>query len=280
MGFIHNIAIHIFLVVMLILGSCTNSKKQQAEDDKVAASPYDESYMVIEEEGVIYKIPSPIDIFVFLDANKAPFLKEYLHNPSRHQDYLSRKSRALNLGIYSADLAYSAVYGDVQHALLYFNAAKILASKLGLHEGYGEQMALRVDQNLNNLDSLIDITSDSYYQARQFLEDQEMTELMGIMVAGGWIESFFLAIKSVPNAQLTNPIVERIVDQQLLLENLIAQLKKYESDKAVAEIIIQLEELQAVFDKLYFNNAETPITREQFIQIANKVTDLRESFIK
>ncbi|MGD9992133.1 MAG: hypothetical protein AB7S69_02440 [Salinivirgaceae bacterium] len=280
MGIKFNIAIHSLLLALFILGSCTSSNKQQATENEVDALPYDESFMEIEEEGVIYKIPSPIDIFVFLDANKAPFLKENMHNPSRHQDYLSRKSWALNLGIYSADLAYSAVYGDIQHALLYFNAAKILASKLGLHEGYGEQMALRIDQNLNNLDSLIDITTDSYYQARQFLEDQEMTELMGIMVAGGWIESFFLAIKSVPNAQLNHPIVERIVDQQLLLENLIAQLKKYDSDKAVAEIIKQLEELQAVFDILYFNEPDTPITREQFIQIANKVTDLRESFIK
>lgn len=280
MGFLNNKVIRIFLVFMLILGSCTNPKKQQTKDDKVVVSPYDESFMVVEADGVIYKIPSPIDIFIFLDANNAPFLKEYLHNAGRHQDYLSRKSRALNLGIYSADLAYSTVYGDVQEALLYFNAAKILASKLGLHEGFGEQMALRIDQNLNNLDSLIDISSDSYYQARQFLEEQEMTELMGIMVAGGWIESFFLAIKSVPNTQLNNPIVERIVDQQLLLENLIAQLKKYEADKAVADIILQLEELQAVFDELYFNNADTPITKEQFIQIANKVTDLRESFIK
>src|SRR5690606_12301047 len=117
-GIKFNIAIHSILVALFILGSCTRSNKQQATENEIDALPYDESFMEIEEEGVIYKIPSPIDIFVFLDANKAPFLKENMHNPSRHEDYLSRKSRALNLGIYSADLAYSAVYGDIQYALL------------------------------------------------------------------------------------------------------------------------------------------------------------------
>ncbi len=271
--------IGIFCFVLLASACSQNSSKNSTAVNSIDQN-MDETFMVIENDGITYKIPSPMEVFIFLNVNEAPFILEILHDPAKHQNYDSKKSKAINFGIYAADLAYTSVFGDIQQTLIYFNAAKILASELGLHEGYGQQMALRIDKNLNNLDSLLDITAESYNAANLFLEEQGLTDIMGIIIAGGWIESLFIAIKSVPDANIDDPLVERIVDQQLLLDNLLAQLYKNSDQKHVWSVIERLEELQVVFDQLYFNDQQTLITQEQFVLLSNKVTDIRESFIQ
>lgn len=275
------IKVGFYLAILLVLANCSgNSKKTRQNTLDIIDQMVDSIEIPAITEGVIYRMPSPIDLFIFLEAKDAPFINEYLHDPACIQDYATQKSQALNFGVYSADLVYSSVFGDIQQTLIYFNAAKILASNLGLHEGYGQNMALRIDQNLNNVDSLIEITADSYNAAVLFLEEQGLNELMGIIMAGGWIESLYLAIHSLPQASIESPIIERIVDQQILLDNLLAQLHKFETNSDVKEVIRKLEELQEIYDKLYFNDEDTLITKQQLIEISNKVTDIRASFIK
>lgn len=275
------IKISVFLISGLLFMAC-NASGDKAKSTRLQHAlstiddPLDEPESNLQ---IAYKIPSPIEMFVFLEANDAPFVSDVLHNPAMHLNYVSRQSQALNFGIYAADLAYASVFGDIQETLLYFNAAKILASNLGLHEGFGQQMALRIDQNLNNIDSLMEISADSYNEATMFLEAQGLNTLMGFIMAGGWIESLYLAINSLPKADIDNPIIERIVDQQLLLDNLLALLQNKTQDESLQNVVDNLEDLREIYDLLYYNDESILITKEQYILLANKVTDIRASFI-
>jgi hypothetical protein len=271
-----------YLILGLFFMACNstgNSDKKNNLQQSLNTINQDDMIEPLSDLQIAYKIPSPIEMFVFLEANDALFVSDILHNPAKHLEYLSRQSQALNFGIYAADLAYASVFGDIQETLLYFNAAKILASNLGLHEGFGQQMALRIDQNLNSIDSLIEISADSYNEATLFMESQGLNTLMGFILAGGWIESLYIAINSLPKADINNPIIERIVDQQLLLDNLLAQLQKENHDKTVQDLIEKLEELREIYDALYFNDESLLISNAQYIQLANKVSDIRVSFI-
>lgn len=264
------------LFVSAIVISCTFDTKKAAPlvDDESNGD-----YLIYQMDETSYKIPSPMELFLYLEQNGAGFVKESMHDASKQSTYLSRKDKSLNLGIYSADLAYSTVFGDFQQTLTFFDAAKSLSSDLGLHEGYGEQIAGRIDQNLTNVDSLIDITTDSYDEATLFLEDQGLADILGFIVAGGWIESLHLSIQSVGEYQQTSPLIERIADQQVLLDNLLQFLRKYSENNQILEVVTQLEELQEVYDQLYYNDENTVITKEQFVAISNKVIEIRESII-
>lgn len=260
---------------LIFVFSCQTDKKRSTTFEEASTA----ETVIYPDDGTSYKIPSPLDLFQFLEQNGASFVKEAMNNPEKKATYLSRKTKSLNLGIYSADLAYSTVFSDFQQTLLYFSAAKTLATDLGLHEGFGEQMAERIDQNLTNVDSLINISADSYEEATLFLEDQGQTDILGLIVVGGWIESLYLSIQSVGRFNAQNPLIERIADQQILLENLMDYLKKYTENNQILEVVNQLEELQEIFDQLYYNDETTFITQEQFVAISNKTTEIRESFI-
>ncbi len=264
------------VILFFLLYSCSSGNKKTALSgiDKMDEG---DSYSQPEDEN--FRIPSPMELFVFMEKSEAPFVKEALSNPNRHTEFINNKSKALNLGVYSADLAYCAVYGNIQEAIVYFNTAKILATGLGLHEGYGAEIAMRIDDNLNNIDSLKDITTESFSEANLFLEEQGLSDIQGLIIAGGWVEGLYLALKSVNGNDLSNPVMERIADQQVLLENLLKYLNRYSESSNVLEIISQLDELQEIYDQLYYNDENTRITKEQYVAIVNKVAVLRDSMI-
>ncbi len=262
--------------VLILLGSCTGETKKATP---ILDDENQEEYLIYQMDESTYKIPSPMELFLFLESNGGEFVKESLHDVSKQNAYMSRKDKSLNLGIYSADLAYSTVFGDFQQTLTYFSAAKSLATDLGLHEGFGEQITERIDKNLTNIDSLINITSDSYEEVNLFLEDQGLADILGYIVAGGWIESLYLSIQSTGTFHESNPLIERIADQQILLDNLLQFLRKYSENTQILEVITQLEELQEVYDQLYYNDDNTIITKEQFVAVSNKVIEIRETII-
>ncbi|MFA6401426.1 MAG: hypothetical protein WCX31_07340 [Salinivirgaceae bacterium] len=268
----------VVVFLFFLLFSCTQRSKKSAlsEGDAMDQSEYYSEQQTVDEN---FRIPSPMELFVFMEKSETPFIKEALSNPNRHSEFVSQKSKALNLGVYSADLAYCSVYGNIQETIVYFNTAKILATELGLHEGYGAEMAMRIDDNLNNIDSLNDITTESFNEANLFLDEQGLSDIQGLMIAGGWIEGLYLALKSVSADDLNNPVIERIADQQVLLDNLLKYLNRYSENSNVLEVISQLDELQEVYDQLYYNDENTRITKEQYVAIANKVAVLRDSMI-
>ena len=239
-----------------------------------------ENFIEVENQGVNYKIPSPMEMFIFLNKTGSPYLNHKTHNTERCSDYMSTKAKAVNFGIYTADLAYCAVFDDFQQTIVYFNTSRQLANNLGLYEGYGAEVADRIDKNITSIDSLLEISANSYYLTNQFLESQGYGDVLGLILVGGWIEGLYLAIESVGGIDMENPIIERIADQQVLLDNLLGYLKNNESSKNITEIITDLQPIQEAFDELYFNDENTIITPKQFVNITNEVVSLRNNYIK
>jgi len=266
----------IISVFIIVLTSCNSDNKKSDKQTDTALS-YD-NFIDIQKSGETYKIPSPMELFIFLKETKSPFLADKLHNPQKYSDYMTKKTRALNFGIYTADLAYCAVFGDFQKAIFYFNTSQRLADEMGLYEGYGEQIAARVNNNLSNIDSLIEISAESYDLINTFLEEQGQADLLGLFLVGGWVEGLYLSVESVKGLDVNSPVIERIADQQLLLENLINYLKE-NSCKINDDLIKDLENIQQTFDDLYFNDENTIITQKQFVNISNEIILLRNKYI-
>lgn len=270
--------IGLFFVVIGLLISC-NSRSNQRELEQAIESGSDSFEETHEGSNMVYKIPTPLELFLFLQESEADYMSDALHHPLKYRDYYDSYSRALNFGIYTADLAYATVYGNNQDALLYFRSAKELAIVLGLNEGYGNDIANRIDDNLQNIDSLIYIAADSYALSVQYLEDQGSIDMLCLILSGGWVEALYLSTHSVPVYDINSPIIERIVDQQLLLDNLLLYLEPYQESENVARVSLQLMELQEEFDVLYANDENTLLTKQQFVNISNKVSEVRSIFV-
>lgn len=264
-------------IVIIMLGCQSNSNTESSAKRNDLFEIEDAEMPLTSQTN--YRIPAPIDLFLMLENSGSKFIGEVLNSPLKRVQYSSTSNRAVNFGIYSTDLAYCSVFGDFQGSLVYFNTAKDIAVDLGLYEGYGEHMAYRINNNLSNIDSLIDISTDSYFQATTFLSDQGMSDIMALMMTGCWIESIYITIESVDHFDIEDPLIERIADQQFLLENLIELIKIDKGSVDLNEELSLLLELQEVYDTLYFNSDDVIITKEQYVSIVNKIKEVRKEFV-
>lgn len=269
----------ISLLLFLLIPACVSDKKAK-HNERELEQKLDDEFIDLESSAVNFKIPTPMEVFTYMKYNGAKYIQEAVNNPDNHKNYSTRKSKALNLGVYSADLAYCCIYEDYQNSITYFDVAKLLASELGLNQGYGNKMAERVNKNLNNIDSLTEIAASSYYEANLFLEDQGMSNLLGYILIGGWVETLHLGVEAVKLEPLQSPNYERIADQRFLLENLLAFLKTNSLETDASDLYTNLNDLSIIYDELNFNDENILITHKQFVDIANKATQIRNIIIR
>jgi len=229
-------------------------------------------------ENIFYRIPSPAELYIFLKESGAKFNRN-LTNPTENAGrYNTNYSKSLNFGIYASDLAYTSLFEQNQQTLDYYAVVKRLGDELGLMEGFDQNVADRIDKNINNADSLYRITSDAYWEAYTFLEANDKTNILPYISIGSWLESVYIAINSVEKFSPENEIVIRVAEQELLLENLLAFLYTAEKSEQLDNIISDLKQLMDLYEELYDNTDEI-ITKKQFENISKKITAMRNGFI-
>ncbi len=268
----------IFVQLMFVACQSDNSQKNNSSLDIVN----EEQLIQPNTIDVNYRIPSPLDAFIFIKRENKEFNADNMSSVEYKLNYNTTLSKAINFGVYSSDLAYCSVFGEFQQSLIYFNVLKDFANDLGLYEGFGKIITDRVQSNLNNVDSLIELSAESYAASNSVLTEMGMHDVMSLIVTGCWVESLYVTIKSVNDFDAEQNIVERIVDQRLLLEYLIKLISqnKQNSSLKLDKVLNQLLDLQEEYDCLYQNDEKVLITKKQYVNIANKVQSIRINFIK
>ncbi len=258
-----------------LLSNCVNEEKKDEADAidslELQTTVTDEQKKKQEE----FKVPSPIELYLYLQNNKTIFNKDILNPVENLSKYQTSKSKAINFGIYASDLAYSTVFDEPQTTFYYYKAVKKLADELGLTDGFDEETTRRIKENINNTDSLYIITKNAYWNAYTMLESQGKSDILSYIIIGGWIESVHIAVNSIKKFKADNKIVIRISDQHLVLENIMEHLKtKHPNQENMKDIFNKLSDLQFSFDKILENSDKT-ITEEQYKEISKKITTIR-----
>lgn len=240
-----------------------------------------------------YQIPSPDEMFAFIKQGGFKYNKNLINSLESQDRYVSPKSQALNFGIYTADLAYTAAFEEYQSTIKYFGAVRKLADQLGIASAFDEQMVARIQNNLSSSDSLVTITGDSYFTIVDYLEQNGRGKTLALMAAGGWLESIYIVVSSIPSFDANSPTIERLADQKLTLDNLFDYMQNYANDNTVASAMEDFAGVKAAFDdlqtetgesttektenKLIFGASEptTNITSEQYNAIKKAIIELR-----
>jgi hypothetical protein len=267
----------ILTVTIALLFTFCNNNQPKTQLPPVAEA--NGNYLEINTDGINYKIPFPVELFLTLENDGVYYIKESLNPVSHKEKYQTTYQKAVNFGVYAADMAYCSVFADFQETLDYFQTIKYLAQELDLYGGFGEQLAERINKNLNNVDSLVDISTESYSEIAGYLDEQGLSDLQCLIVAGGWIEGLYICFTSAGSSKPTAIMSQRVTDQQILLENLISYLKNNQQSANVITILEKLEDLQEEYDALYSNNENELITQQQFANIANKVIEIRDEIV-
>lgn len=272
--------------------------------DEPIQEPIEEIVEEVVEEGneTYYQIPSPDEMFGFIKESGLAFNGELLNPIQNVSNYTDPKRQALNFGIYSADLAYTAAFEEFNETTKYFGTVQKLAEPIGISSAFDKSLIERVQKNLTNADSLVAITNTSYFAVVDYLDQNEQGDKLGIIAAAGWLETVYI-VANTTNYAKNKAAVDRLADQKLTLDNLLAYLEKHNTTDDVKEVLGWFKELEAVFANvgstdsnegsgISFKKKENgkmvlggaapskSITEAEFKAIKAKVNEIRNNIVK
>ncbi len=211
---------------------------------------------------VFYSLPSPIETALLLKRAGAKFNDEYLNPIDNITKYTSTKKMALNLGVYSADLSFVSMFDQSQYSVKYLSAVKKMADELGVLNAVDQSIFDRMDKNMDNPDSLMEIISETFMNSDAFLKENDRVETAAIVLVGGWIEGLYIATQIAKSTENNKEIIQRIIDQRTALNTLLNLLEEYKNNEDVKEVIAQLKELEALFNKIKVTTSKTEVVNE------------------
>lgn len=209
-----------------------------------------------------FQVPSPGEMLTFIKmvGGKTRDVS-FLNPPSNEKNYTDNKLRALNFGIYSCDLSYCSIFEMGSESLKYFKTVKMMGDQIGVSTAIKPEVLKRLESNIGSSDSLAVITDDVYFSSFEALEDSKQGPTLALVVAGGWLESIYIAT-NLAKYEENSPVIERLADQKYTLENLIEFLKKHESEVNVADVRADFESLLVEFNKITEKDAQPAKTKD------------------
>ncbi len=249
-------------------------------------------------DGKIFSIPSPIQTAYLIKDLDLTFNDSMLNDDENVSNYVSEYSQALNLGVYGADLGYVSIYEEKGAAMSYLTTIKKLTAKLGLESAFDSGFIERFEANSEIQDSMIQLMSDAFSRADNFLKKSDRKSVSALVLAGGWVESLYFSVE-LNNQKPSEKMLRRIGSQKETLNTLINLLSEYNKGGKSDSLITDLNDLMTSFEKIDLQyEYEAPetnekerlttlthrltvnITDEVLNEIRTKITSVRNNIIK
>ena len=291
---IKRLSFFVMIATAFYFTACNSDQNNQTENttDSTEVDTTASDEMMNE---VVYQIPSPDELFALIKNSGCKFRDDLLN--SDKTVYESKAAQELNLGIYAGDLAYLAAFEKFQPSLKYFAKVKSMSDQIGLSTAIGSDMYNRLEKNITNSDSLLDITNNSYYNVVQKLEETGNGKTLALLMTGGWIESIYISVNIIDKFDANNPTIQRIASQKVTFSNLIKNLESYKDQPDIADQISKLDKIKSLFDQVQKEVVETPastdtskvvigqkskyiFTKDLFENFKKEIIDLRTQIIK
>jgi len=254
---------------MLIFSSCGENKDEE-DMDTIDTNKTN----LVNINGTLFSIPSPIQTAILLKQVGAPYNKSLLNNPGKIASYSTEAKRALNLGAYGADLGYIILYQQTQEAIGYLSAVKKLSDDVGIAGAFDAKLLERFKQNMANKDSLLVFTSEAFRSSDSYLKNNDRAKVSSLIIAGGWIESLYFTTEMFSgNVQDKTKLFQRVGEQKNTLDNLIKLLTPYYQEEGFTEFVDALIDLAGEFDKIEVNYVFVAPTTDD----ANKITTINST---
>ncbi|NVO08475.1 MAG: hypothetical protein HXX16_00805 [Bacteroidales bacterium] len=256
------------IVVMFVAG-CRGKQAKDAENTSVTQK--EKTFKSVTK----YPIPTAFEVIKLLNNAGASYILS-LSNPIENVDkYIPAKSKALNLGIYGADLSYASTYQMKQETMNYLKVSKKLIDELQITSAFNVEFAQRIDKNIDNKDSLIHIISDSFYDTYEFLVNNGKDNTSLLVMAGSWVEGLYITSQIAIISKNNDDMLKIVANQKDPLNKLIELMKPYTNDKDISEVAEALKPLSSIFATV----GTEKLTKEQSDEITKAVIKVRSGII-
>ncbi len=226
----------------------SSSDVLEVPDSLVTDAPLQLSEEVIND--VIQNISSPVEMANLIKMTGVDFSQKILNPTDNSKKYDTSFKRALNLGVYSADLGYINTFNKNTIVVSYLLAVKELAEGIKVGQFLDFSTLKRMATNNTNLDSLKEMSVSSFNKMDSYLREQKRSNVSTAIVTGAWIEGMYITcnvIEQSNNADLIN----RLGEQKDIVNILLIILNNYgKADPNFGSLVAEMEGVKDAFKEV------------------------------
>lgn len=246
--------ITILVSIIFLVSSCNSCKENNdasrdfdVPDSLMSDAPLPIAKPVIDE--MMQNIASPIETAALMKALDVPFDKNYLTTTKVAEKFNTSFEKALALGIYGCDLGYINMYEKTGYIVDYITQIKRIADDIQVGQFFDFATLKRLATNSENLDSLVFIAQQNFNRMENYFKETNRSMLSAVMIVGTWAEGMYITTKVAQVTQHTK-IRETLGEQKTVLGYLIALMKVYEKDPAMASLITEIGTIKKLYENV------------------------------
>ena len=249
------------------LSSCKNktTEKQQKKAEIEQVKTLENQ---IEEH--VYPLPTSAEVIKMLSDLEVGYIIGISNPVENSKKYISSTPRAINLGVYGADLSYSTLYNKQQEVINYLDAIRSLATELNMTKIYDEQLYSKIKDNFDKRDELVKILTSAFNDTYGYLSENDQQTLALLVVGGAWVEGMYLTTHVSEAAYNVAGISKVLLKQKESFDLYLEITKPYLSDPSIGDFIKILDPIKKVYDGL-----GTSLTEQNIKDITSAITPIR-----
>jgi uncharacterized membrane-anchored protein YhcB (DUF1043 family) len=266
-----------FILPILILSfTCLTSCKDRAsvkQQKKVELDQVKTLDNQIEEN--VYPLPSSAEVIKMLTQLEVGYIIGISNPVENTKKYFSSTKRAINLGVFGADLSYATLYNIQQEVINYLNAIRSLSNELNMSKIYNEELYEKIKQNFDNRDELVKILTSSFNDTYSYLSENDQQPLALLVVGGAWVEGMYLTTHVSEAAYQVAGISKVLLEQKKSFELFLEITKPYATDPSVGDFVKLLDPVKKVYEGL-----GTSLTEQNIMDITKAVDGVRSQIVQ
>lgn len=246
--------------------SCSGGSSSSANDgfdipDSLSDAPLQLSQDVVND--MIQNISSPVEMANQIKNSGAAFSEKILNSSDKMQDYNTSFKRALNLGVYSADLGYINTFNKNTVVVSYLMAVKELADGINVGQFLDFTTLKRLATNSTNLDSLKQLSVSSFNSMDKYLREQKRSNVSTAIVAGAWVEGIYITSCVIEQTN-DKELINRLGEQKDIVNILLIILNNYsKADSNFKALVEKIEAIKKVYEDVRITTEfGEPVTKE------------------
>lgn len=256
----------------VILSACKQNYKQSTEtsaDDKLTKEDIHKGI-----EKVVFPLPEPMNVYQMMQDIGAPYVGDVLNPVESIEKYFSSNVKAVNLGVYAADLSYATIYDKKDAMDAYKGSLKTLIDDLGIKIDYKTLTSEETKAKSANVDSLVSLTSKALYDIYDFLYTESDPAFAALMVNSYYIEGLYIATHISKETFDNIEMVKIIYGQKKPLEELIKLNKNFADNQYIETLQNALTKLKVMYDE-----TDGSLNKKQLDTLTATIETIRASLV-
>jgi hypothetical protein len=266
----------VILPLLMISFTCLASCKDKATRKQQKKVELDQKKTIENEiEKNVYPLPTSADVIKMLTELEVAYIAGISNPPENVKNYFSSTERAINLGVYGADLSYVSLYNIQQEVELYLEGIRELSNLLSMSKIYNEELYNNIKMNFDNKNELVKILTSAFNDTYLFLNENDQQPLALLVVGGAWVEGMYLTTHVSEAAYQVAGISRVLLEQKKSFELFLEITQPYSNDPFVSDFVKKLDPIKKVYEGL-----STSLTEQNIKDLTKVIVDVRNQIVQ